>query len=166
MRYLKECGIISWYTMQGTPGQNSVGDRKRGLVLGIYMFGVVSCYFVTHSERLRMFRIVKCTTQGYLFDEEWNEKSRINIVCCGEVVTPVIVRDVDVDHQTISKLPLTNMEEPEQPQQEVLLRSSNREWRSIILDDYIVCLQEHDFDIGLEDNLISFIKVLIPKVDK
>lgn len=30
MRYLKECGIISWYTMQGTPSRNSVGDRKNG----------------------------------------------------------------------------------------------------------------------------------------
>lgn len=82
------------------------------------------------------------------------------------MVTPVVVQDVDADHQTISELPLTNMEKPEQPQQEVPLRRSNRKWRSRILDDYNVCLHEHEFYIGFEDNQISFNKVLIPKMDK
>ena len=45
---------------------------------------------------------------------------------------------------------------PQQPQLEVPLRRSNRERRSAITDDFIVYLQEHEFDIGLEDDPISF----------
>ena len=36
------------------------------------------------------------------------------------------------------------------------LKRSNRERRSAIPDDYMVYLQEHEFDIGLEDDPISF----------
>ena len=39
------------------------------------------------------------------------------------------------------------------------LRRSTRERRSIISDDYVVYLQEHDFDMGLEDDPISVSQV-------
>ena len=39
------------------------------------------------------------------------------------------------------------------------LRRSTRERRSTISDDYVVYLQEHEFDMGLEDDLISVSQV-------
>ena len=47
------------------------------------------------------------------------------------------------------------MEEPQQPQPEVPLRRSTRERRKAISDDYVVFLQEHEFDTGLEDDPTS-----------
>ena len=45
---------------------------------------------------------------------------------------------------------------PQQSQEQVPLRKSIRERRSTILDDYVVYLQEHEFDVGLESDPISF----------
>ena len=39
------------------------------------------------------------------------------------------------------------------------LRRSTRERRNTISDDYVVYLQEHEFDMGLEDDLISVSQV-------
>ncbi|RVW84163.1 Retrovirus-related Pol polyprotein from transposon TNT 1-94 [Vitis vinifera] len=47
----------------------------------------------------------------------------------------------------------------QEPQVQVPLRRSTRERRSTILDDYVVYLQEHEFDIGLEDDPISVSQV-------
>jgi len=47
----------------------------------------------------------------------------------------------------------------EQHQQQVPLRRSSRERKNVILDDYIVFLQEHDGDNGvMEDDPINFHK--------
>ncbi|RVW13303.1 Retrovirus-related Pol polyprotein from transposon TNT 1-94 [Vitis vinifera] len=47
----------------------------------------------------------------------------------------------------------------QQPQVQVPLRRSTRERRSTISDDYVVYLQEHEFDMGLEDDPISVSQV-------
>ena len=47
------------------------------------------------------------------------------------------------------------MEEPQQPQPVVPLRRSTRERRKAISEDYVVFLQEHEFDKGLEDDPTS-----------
>ena len=47
----------------------------------------------------------------------------------------------------------------QEPQVQVPLRKSTRERRSTILDDYVVYLQEHEFDMGLEDDPISVSQV-------
>ncbi|RVW92058.1 Retrovirus-related Pol polyprotein from transposon TNT 1-94 [Vitis vinifera] len=46
-------------------------------------------------------------------------------------------------------------QQPQEPQVQVPLRRSTRERRSTISDDYVVHLQEHEFDMGLEDDPIS-----------
>ena len=46
-------------------------------------------------------------------------------------------------------------QEPQEPQVQLPLRRSTRKIRSIISDDYVVYLQEHDFDMGLEDDQIG-----------
>ena len=138
----------------------------------------VSCYFVGYSERSRGFKFYCPSTntiietdnakfiedvessgsaqrRNFLFEEEQVEIPMIPIETV-EVVTPVLVQDADANHQTNHELPPTNTEEPQQTQVEVPLRRSNRERRSAIPDDYMVYLQEHEFDIGLEDDPISF----------
>ena len=46
-------------------------------------------------------------------------------------------------------------QQPQEPQIQVPLRRSTRERRSTISDDYVVHLQEQEFDMGLEDDPIS-----------
>ncbi|KAL6347380.1 hypothetical protein AAG906_018479 [Vitis piasezkii] len=46
-------------------------------------------------------------------------------------------------------------QEPQEPQVQVPPRRSTRERRSTISDDYVVYLQEHEFDMGMEDDPIS-----------
>ncbi|RVX19556.1 hypothetical protein CK203_004941 [Vitis vinifera] len=50
-------------------------------------------------------------------------------------------------------------EEQQQPQLEVSLRRSTRKKRTMIPNDYIVYLQEHEFDMGLDNDPISFNQV-------
>ena len=81
-----------------------------------------------------------------------------------QVFTPEIIYDANLENQDTPELPPIHIEEPapthvekqQQPQLEVPLRRSIRERRLVISDDYIVYLQEHKFDMGLEDDQISF----------
>ncbi|KAL6316814.1 hypothetical protein AAG906_021114 [Vitis piasezkii] len=50
-------------------------------------------------------------------------------------------------------------ERSRKPQVQVPLRRSTKERRSTISDDYVVYLQEHEFDMGLEDDPISVSQV-------
>ncbi|RVW20741.1 Retrovirus-related Pol polyprotein from transposon TNT 1-94 [Vitis vinifera] len=50
-------------------------------------------------------------------------------------------------------------QQPQEPQVQEPLRRSTRERRSTISDDYVVYLQEHEFDMGLEDDQISVSQV-------
>ncbi|RVW72201.1 hypothetical protein CK203_059511 [Vitis vinifera] len=45
-------------------------------------------------------------------------------------------------------------QQPQEPQVQVPLRRSTRERRSTISYDYVVYIQEHEFDMGLEDDPI------------
>ena len=57
----------------------------------------------------------------------------------------------------IEELTPTHVEEQQQqPQLKVLLRRSIKERRLMILDNYTVYLQKHEFDRRLEDDLVSF----------
>ncbi|KAL6315442.1 hypothetical protein AAG906_000734 [Vitis piasezkii] len=61
------------------------------------------------------------------------------------------------EYVIISTLATENDQEKQQhPQLEVLLRRSTRERRMTIPNDYIVYFQEHEFDMRLEDDPISF----------
>ena len=81
-----------------------------------------------------------------------------------QVITLENIYDANLENQDTPELPPIHIEEPapthvdeqQQPQLEVPLRRSISERRSAISDDYIVYLQEHEFDIGLEDDPISF----------
>ena len=75
-----------------------------------------------------------------------------------------IIQDANPKNLDTLELPITHNEEPfsiheeeqQQPQLEMSLRRSTRERRMGIPDDYILDFQEHEFDMGLEDDPISF----------
>ena len=77
-----------------------------------------------------------------------------------EIVVPTIVESFDNVEQQINDQSLSNeiinndpiMEEPQQS----TLRRSQRERRPAITDDYVVYLQESDYDIGTSKDLVSF----------
>ena len=61
--------------------------------------------------------------------------------------TVVPLQDTDTVHHEIDP---PDEVEPENSQPQVLRRSTKK--RSVIANDYIVYLQEHEFDIGLGDD--------------
>ena len=46
-------------------------------------------------------------------------------------------------------------QQSQEPQVQLPLRRSAKEMRSTISDEHVVYLQEHEFDMGLEDDQIS-----------
>ena len=138
----------------------------------------ISCYFIGYSERSRGFKFYSSSSNTifetgnakFIEDVENSgssqsrnitfEEERVNLPVVDTesdgVITPVVGQDTDAGHHTVPELSPTNVVKPQQPQSEVPLRRSIRERRSAIPDDYIVYLQEHEFDIGLEDDPISF----------
>ncbi|RVX03812.1 Retrovirus-related Pol polyprotein from transposon TNT 1-94 [Vitis vinifera] len=68
-----------------------------------------------------------------------------------EILPAQVMEPIQV-HQEVTQ-------QPQEPQVQVPLRRSTRERRSTISDDYVVYLQEHEFDMGLEDDPISVSQV-------
>ena len=81
-----------------------------------------------------------------------------------QVITFEIIDDANLENQDTHELPPIHIEEPasthveeqQQPQLEVPLKRSIRNRKSVISDDDIIYLQEHKFDMGLEDDPIYF----------
>ena len=66
-------------------------------------------------------------------------------------IPPTVMEPVQV-HEEVTQ-------QPQESQVQVPLKRSTRERRSTISDDYVVYLQEHEFDMGLEDDPISVSQV-------
>ncbi|KAK8948501.1 hypothetical protein KSP39_PZI005632 [Platanthera zijinensis] len=143
----------------------------------------VSCLFVGYSERSRGFKfycpssktIIETDNAKFLEDVDSSGRNSVRELTFEEehVLIPVInvesgivdaplqdtilvpLHGADTSHQNI-ELPPTDTLEPEHPPPQVPLRRSNRERRSAISDDYEVYLHEHEYDIGIEDDLTSF----------
>ncbi|RVW37391.1 Retrovirus-related Pol polyprotein from transposon TNT 1-94 [Vitis vinifera] len=125
----------------------------------------VSCYFVGYSKRSRGFKFYDLSTRS-LF-ETGNAKFIEDVELNGrEPLRNVSVQPITEIEDT-PEIPPTQVMEPvqvheeltQQPQVQVPLRRSTRERRSTISDDYVVYLQEHEFDMGLEDDPISVSQV-------
>ena len=77
-----------------------------------------------------------------------------------EIVVTTIVESFDnveqqINDQSLSNEIITNEPILEEPQQSTL-RRSQRERRHAISDDYVVYLQESDYDIGTSKDPVSF----------
>ena len=146
----------------------------------------VSCYFVGYSERSRGYKFYDPTAKSifetrnarffedvefaggerfkdFVFDEEKENDDYPQIVIDNDqnqVIIPDIV-PITTPGLDIVNISPTEAVVPEeqtlQPLEPVPLRRSTRERRSALSDDYIVFLQEHEFDIGVvEDDPINF----------
>ena len=85
-------------------------------------------------------------------------------ITSNKIVVPIVVEQPNNIKQQINEPSLHNnmvtIEQMVEEPQGVALRRSQRERRSSISDEYVVYLQESDFDIGLSKDLISFSQAL------
>ena len=93
------------------------------------------------------------TGHGHIiFDDTiQNVQSITKIQDTHEIPLTLVMEPIQV-HEEVTQ-------QPQEPQVQVPLRRSTRERRSTISDDYVVYLQEHEFDMGLEDDPISVSQV-------
>ncbi|RVW67678.1 Retrovirus-related Pol polyprotein from transposon TNT 1-94 [Vitis vinifera] len=93
------------------------------------------------------------TGHGHIMfnDTIQNVQSITGIQDTPEIPPAQVIEPIQI-HQEVTQ-------QPQEPQVQVPLRRSTRERRSTISDDYVVYLQEHEFDMGLEDDPISVSQV-------
>ncbi|KAL6315251.1 hypothetical protein AAG906_000330 [Vitis piasezkii] len=111
------------------------------------------CYFVGYSGRSRGFKFYDPSTRS-LF-EMGNAKFIKDVELSGrEALRKVVFEEKSVIMELI-QVHEEVTQQPQEPQVQVPLRRSTKERRSTISDDYVVYLQENEFDMGLEDDPIS-----------
>ena len=92
---------------------------------------------------------IPTTGHGHImFDDTIQNVQLITGIQDTPEIPPAQVMEPIQVHQEVTQ-------QPQEPQVQVPLRRSTRERRSTISDDYVVYLQEHEFDMGLEDDPIS-----------
>ena len=134
----------------------------------------VSCYFIGYSERSRGFKFYDPTTKGIFetsnarFFEEVEfvrgDKVRDFVLEEEYVTIPQVVIDVNqeatLDQDNVPSIQIQEIvpeEQTQQLQEPIPFRRSTRERRNAILGDYVVYLQEYEYDIGMvEDDPINF----------
>ena len=143
---------------------------------------MVICYFIGYSERSRGYKFYDPTTKSifekgnarffedvefdggdkdmdFVFEEEYVDIPTDGIDI-GQDPIPDIVQEADPNQNNIQEPPVLE-EQTLPPPEPMPLRRSTRERRSAVPDDYIVFLQEHEFDIGaVEDDPINFCQAL------
>ena len=142
----------------------------------------VSCYFIGYSERSKGYKFYDPTTKSIFetenarffedvefdrgdkdrdfdFEEEYVDIPTA-VIEIDQAPIHDIVQEADPNQNNIQEPPV--LEEQTLPPPELTpLRRSIRERRSVVPDDYIVFIQEHEFDIGtVEDDPINFHQAL------
>ena len=143
---------------------------------------MVSCYFIGYSKRSRGYKFYDPTTRSIfemgnarLFEDvdfDGGDKDRDFVFEEEYVDIPIAVIDIDqapiLDIVEEADPSQNNIQEPPVPEEQTLpppkptpLMRSTRERRSAVPNDYIVFLQEHEFDIdAVEDDSINFCQAL------
>ena len=104
------------------------------------------------KRNLLVFLLLQLDLGHIMFNDTiQNVQPIIEIVDTLEVLPTQVMEPIQV-HEEVTQ-------QPQEPQVQVSLRRSTRERRSTISNDYVIYLQEHEFDMGLEDNPISFSQV-------
>ena len=143
---------------------------------------MVSCYFIGYSERSKGYKFYDSTTKSifetgnarffedvefdggdkdrdFAFEEEYVDIPTA-VIDIDQIIIPDIVQDAYPNQSNIQEPPLLE-EQTLPPPEPTPLRRYTRERRSAFPDDYIVFLQEHEFDIGaMEDDPINFRQAL------
>ena len=143
---------------------------------------MASCYFIGYSERSRGYKFYDPTTKSifetgnarffedvefdrgdkdrdFAFEEEYVDIP-IDVINIDQAPIPDIVQEADPNQNNIQEPPVLEEQTLPPPEPTPLMRST-RERRRALPDDYIVFLQEHEFDIGaVEDDPINFRQAL------
>ena len=97
--------------------------------------------------------------RDFAFEEEYVDIPTA-VIDIDQAPIPDIVQEVDPNQNNIQEPPVPK-EQTLPPLEPTPLRRSTRERRSALLDDYIIFLQEHEFDFGaVEDDPINFRQAL------
>ena len=144
----------------------------------------VSCYFVGYAERSRGYKFYDPTIRSifetgnaqFFEDVEFAGGDTVRKFVLEEEYVNIPIGGIDNDHDLTPDIvqdpiqdnirePLAQQIVPEEqtlpPQEHMPLRRSTRERRSAIPDDYVVFLQEHEDDIGVnEDDPINFLQAM------
>ncbi|KAL0295040.1 UNVERIFIED_CONTAM: Retrovirus-related Pol polyprotein from transposon TNT 1-94 [Sesamum angustifolium] len=128
--FLKEEGIIAQYTMPGTPQQNGVAERRNRTLMDMEVFEEDQVSSKTLGE-LTVYPDYPPSIKGKQSNQEQSPTK---------------------DNENVEPSTLNNQNQDEN----VEVRRSSRVKKSAISSDYIVYLQESDFDIGLENDPTSF----------
>ena len=142
----------------------------------------VSCYFIGYSENSRGYKFYDPTTKSifetvnarFFEDAEFDGGDKDRDFSFEEEYVGIPTAIIDIDQAPIPDIVQeanpnqNNIQEPPVPEEQTLpppeptpLRRSTRERRSALPDDYIVFLQEHEFDISaVEDDPINFRQAL------
>uniref|UniRef100_A0A2N9IWZ4 Integrase catalytic domain-containing protein n=1 Tax=Fagus sylvatica TaxID=28930 RepID=A0A2N9IWZ4_FAGSY len=169
-KFLQECGVDAQYTMLGEPEQNGVAERRNRTLMDMKLDPrSVSGYFVGYANKSKGYRFY-CPSYSMRIVESkravFLEGDSVN-----EVVQPCrfafkeerVTIPVPPSLESAVSLPLTEhvdeaipMVIEAQPIDDALLRRSQRSRKPAISDDYMVYLQEHEFDIGVVDDPSSY----------
>ncbi|KAH9667906.1 hypothetical protein KPL70_021226 [Citrus sinensis] len=176
-RFLEENGIVTQYTMLGSPYQNGVAERRNrtlmdmvrsmisnsNLPLSLWSEALKTAVYVlnrvpTKAVPKTPFELWKGWKPSLRHIREWG--------CSAEVKKPRML---------VQQFPQPATEEPhheenvpedlaiQQPPQEdvdIALRRSTRTKKPAIPSDYVVYLQESDVNIGAEDDPTSFFQAM------
>ncbi|KAL0307710.1 UNVERIFIED_CONTAM: Retrovirus-related Pol polyprotein from transposon TNT 1-94, partial [Sesamum angustifolium] len=136
--FLKEEGIIAQYTMPGTPQQNGVAEK---------------------DEIVRLWTCGSNIPRKEVFEEDQVSSKTLGELTVYPDYPPSIKgkqsnqeQSPTKDNENVEPSTLNNQNQDEN----VEVRRSSRVKKSAISSDYIVYLQESDFDIGLENDPTSF----------
>ena len=129
-------------------------------------------YYPNHSTKIVETSNVRFIENGKIRGSDQLQKTNIQEVrvqvplpiTSKEIVVPIIVESFDnveqqINDQSLSNEIITNEPIMEEPQQSTL-RKSQRERRPAIYDDYVVYLQESDYDIRTSNDPVHFHKPL------
>ncbi|KAL6321459.1 hypothetical protein AAG906_016558 [Vitis piasezkii] len=187
-KYLMKCDIVPQYTIPGAPSQNGKPSIRHLHVWGCLVEArpykpnekkldsrTVSCYFVGYSEMSRGFKFYDPSTRSFfetgnakfIEDVELSRRESLRNVVFEEESDSISI--ITIGHEIVDtpEIHSTQVVEPvqvheevtQEPQVQVSLKRSTRERRSTISNDYVVYFQEHEFDMGLEDDPISVSQV-------
>ena len=97
--------------------------------------------------------------RDFVFEEEYVDIPTV-VIDIDQAPIPDIVQEADPNQNNIQEPPILE-EQTLPPPKPTPLRRSTRERRSVVPYDYIVFLQEHEFDIGVvEDDPINICQAL------
>ncbi|RVW85479.1 Copia protein [Vitis vinifera] len=142
-KFLQEHGIVAQYTMPGSPDQNGVAERRNRTLLDMSLnLPLQDRLFIVHN-----------TPQVQTGVERTIDEVQ------PVIEVPQVVDNIPVD-QVDQELPNTSEQqvEPHTSSEDIgaTLRRSARTKRSAIPSDYVVYLQESDYNIGAENDPESF----------